>query len=188
MSFQLCFKWLIRVVMALMIVSLIGCTPLSVTHPETAQQRAAVKTFYDKAVSLNVMGLPTAEELAQLKPLLSTRLVSLLEQAQAHQARDHARHRGAEPPLVQGSVFFSLFEGANRVIAVAPDDVPNLWAVTLGYGRPGIDEVSWTDEVLLTKESDRWVVDDLERMGQWDFSHTGWLSNTLMALQNDSNR
>ncbi|AWB33175.1 DUF3828 domain-containing protein [Orrella marina] len=168
--------------------ALMGCASKLVNDQEAVSQREAVHEFYDQVITLNIHGLPDKAEMSQLAPLMSGRLVSLLETAKAHEARELGLHRGTEPPLIQGSVFVSLFEGASRVIAIEPDDTPNMWAVTLAYGQPGTDEFDWTDEVLLTKESGKWVVDDIDLLGQWDFARTGWLSNSLIISQTEPSR
>ena len=163
------------------VLGLMGCASVSIDRETSQQQRAVVQDFYDKVMTMNVHGLPTPAELSELEPLMSERLVSLLNQAYSRQAREQTRHKGTEPPLIQGSIFFSLFEGATRLISIEPDDSPNMWAVTLAYSQPDTEAFSWTDEVLLSRESGQWVVDDIDLLGKWDFARTGWVSNALLA-------
>lgn len=163
---------------------MVGCAAI---EPNEADQREVVKNFYVEAVALNVQGLPSEAELARLAPLMSDALLGLFEQARQAQANDFSRHRGTEPPLVQGSILFSLFEGAQRLVAIAPSEAPDMWLVTLAYGQ-GTQAFEWTDEVRLVRQNDRWLIDDIEFMGQWDFARSGWLSNTLIGVAAQVNR
>jgi hypothetical protein len=165
--------------LAAVLLMMVGC---AVIDPNAVDQREVVQKFYAQAVALNVQGLPSQAELAELAPLMSHELLGLFEQARQAQADDFTRHRGTEPPLVQGSILFSLFEGAQRLVAIAPSEAPDMWLVTLAYGQ-GALAFEWTDEVRLVRQNAQWLIDDIEFMGQWDFARSGWLSNQLIAVQ-----
>ena len=168
-----------KVVVVAAAMTIAGC---AVVDRDEAGQRQAVENFYTQAVALNVQGLPRQEELTRLAPLMSPALLELFEQARQAQAEDFKRHQGTEPPLVQGSIFFSLFEGAQRLVAILPSEAPNMWSVTLAYGQ-GTDAFEWIDDVRLVRLNGQWLVDDIDFMGQWDFARSGWLSNQLIAVQ-----
>lgn len=165
---------------------LVGCMSPSVSSPpksaDQAAQKVAVQEFFNEVVAANIYGLPSEAELERLAPFMSERLVSLFQQAQAQQAADRARHKGTEPPLVQGSPFVSLFEGATTVISITPGQQPTQWAVKLAYGQ-GADTVQWVDIADVTLESGRWVVSDVTFAGQWDFARHGHLSDVLKAVR-----
>lgn len=168
------------------VASLAGCkTGLSTLSPNTIdfdEQRETVESFYRTVIDLQVFGLPTSSQLQALTPLMSDRLLGLLRDAQAAQARELARHRGAEPPLVQGALLVSLFEGATRLVYVQPVTGLNAWQATLTY-QQGSNAVEWQDRVWLVNQAragtNRWVVDDIEFGGQWDFARQGRLSKML---------
>jgi len=42
--------------------------------------------------------------------------------------------------------------------------------------------VRWTDRVMLVTENQQPVIDDLQYLGQWDFSRQGSLSKQLDAV------
>ena len=168
------------------VASLAGCkTGLSMLSPNTIdfdEQRETVETFYRTVIDLQVFGLPTRSQLQALTPLMSDRLLGLLRDAQAAQARALARHRGAEPPLVQGALWVSLFEGATRLVQVQRIAGLNAWQATLAY-QQGSNAVEWQDRVWLVNQAragtNRWFVDDIEFGGQWDFARQGRLSTML---------
>src|SRR5581483_5367536 len=108
-------------------------------------------------------GLPDPAAAARLKPLLSARLAGLLDMAAAAQRRFSARNPKA-PPLLEGDLFSSQFEGftAYRIgscaIANATARCPvNLTYQPAGDGKP----VNWSDAVLLAKSAAGWKVDDI---------------------------
>ena len=171
-----------------------GCASLGSNHTGNdglAKQRAAVEQFYNSAIKLQVFGLPSDAQFKALSPSLSDRLIALISQAKASQARELARHGGTEPPLVQGALFMSLFEGAIKLVALEPAAKPDVWQATLAY-QAGADTVKWVDLVWLVDQpssgTHRWVVDDIEFGGQWDFARQGRLSQVLESLVSQANR
>lgn len=112
---------------------------------------------------------------------MSGDLVGLFEQARLRQEADFARHRGSEPPRVQGSPLVSLFEGANKVLDIVPGQMPAQWQVTLQHGV-GSQATQWIDTVFVAKQSGRWVVSDIRFEGQRDFAKRGQLSDLLDAV------
>lgn len=189
--------------MGLPMLALIGCHSGIVTAPDApsikrspesvqnqavlkqAEQRQVVAAFYERVMALHVYGLPTEEQRARLAPFVSTNLMNLMEQARKQQALDDARHRGSEPPLLQGSPFVSLFEGVTKVLAIEPGSTQNVWTVHLAWGQ-GSEQVRWTDLAAVAWESNRWVVSDIVFHGQWDFARRGRLSDSLSAVQAQS--
>lgn len=149
---------------------------------DQAAQKVAVQAFFRQVMAARIYGLPNETELNRLAPFMSTNLVYLFKQAQAQQEADLARHQGTEPPLVQGSVFVSLFEGATQVRAITPGKLINEWTVELTYVQ-GADSVQWADQATVVFERGRWVVSDLIFGGQWDFARRGQLTDVLKAVQ-----
>jgi hypothetical protein len=195
--------------MGLPMLALIGCKSAIVTAPDAssikqppetvqnqaeqnqavldqAAQRQVVAAFYERVVALHVYGLPNEEQGAQLAPFVSTNLMNLMEQARKQQALDDVRHRGSEPPLLQGSPFVSLFEGVTKVLAIEPALTPNVWTVHLAWGQ-GSEQVQWTDRAVVAFESNRWVVSDIVFNGQWDFARRARLSDALTAVRAQAN-
>ena len=126
-----------------------------------------------------VSGAPTAEQLKRLAPLLSDTLHALLASAERMRQDDILRHPGAKPSFAEGDLFSSLFEGPSnfRVLDEQPGS-PHRVNMILTYNWEGAS-TSWSDHVVLIQEDGRWVVDDVEYGGQWDFAAQGSLRSSL---------
>ena len=86
-------------------------------------------------------------------------------------------HPGEKPPLVDGCLFASLFEGPTSfevAAAHAADGVTRV-PVKFRYG----EEAAWQDVIVLTRERDRFVIDDIEFAGAGPFNPPGRLSEAL---------
>lgn len=152
---------------------------------DQAQSRA-VLAFYDQIIPIKEGGIPSQSTIDRLAPLVSRSFTVALRAGLAAEARHARRVRNAEPPLVEGALFYSLFEGADRIKAVTPDrqTVGNAFLVSLEYGDPRdpMQFTQWQDRVYLSRERGRWVVDDLELLGGWPFGRRGRLKRILNEL------
>lgn len=149
---------------------------------QSAVERA--EQFQRLIIAEPVMGLPTEEQLTTLKPLLSKNLQTRLQDAIQAQQTLTQRSSSPEPPWVQGALFYSLFEGASRWVHVAPEGSGSSVLVTVEYMAQPNDPspVRWTDRFKLVIENQQPVVDDVQYLGQWDFSRKGLLSKQLDAV------
>ncbi|HEY0302058.1 MAG TPA: hypothetical protein VGC36_12015 [Rhizomicrobium sp.] len=149
---------------------------------ETAAMRAAAGGFYGVYQALHPSGLPGDADRAKFAPFLSPGLEGLLRQGAAAEARFVAAHKGA-PPLVEGDLFTSLFEGASAVTvgACAAAGPGGQCAVTLSYSD-GTSKQAWTDTVYLVNTPGGWRVDDIGYGGGWDFGNKGRLSQVLKQV------
>jgi hypothetical protein len=82
------------------------------------------------------------------------------------------------PPVLEGDLFTSLFEGADVFTVVACEAAPPKASckVEPGYldkDAPMPKRVTWTDEVLLLRSPQGWAVDDIAYGGDWPFGHAG---------------
>jgi hypothetical protein len=155
---------------------------------QTAQARQSavdrVEQFQWQLIASPVMGLPTAEQLEALSPYLSNQLLTRIRAASLAQKAITQRSQIPEPPLIQGALFYSLFEGASGLVQVTPEGSGSSVLVTLEYMAQPNDPspVRWTDRVMLVTEDQQPVIDDLQYLGQWDFSRQGSLSKQLDAV------
>lgn len=155
---------------------------------QTAQARQSavdrVEQFQWQLIASPVMGLPTAEQLEALSPYLSNQLLTRIRAASLAQKAITQRSQIPEPPLIQGALFYSLFEGASGLVQVTPEGSGSSVLVTLEYMAQPNDPspVRWTDRVMLVTENQQPVIDDLQYLGQWDFSRQGILSKQLDAV------
>jgi len=148
----------------------------------------AVKAFYLATLNLREGGIPKRSSLKKLSPLISFKFNKNLQAALDAEEREFKRTKGKEPPLVQGALFYSLFEGANRIKDIRTDSKggANEFIVELEFGDP-INKKSftkWSDRAILVKENGKWVVDDLELLGDWQFGTKGKLSTILHSIAN----
>ena len=143
--------------------------------------RAAANGFYGVYKSFHPSdGVPAAADRAKYSPFISPALDSLLQRAAVAEDR-FAKANKNSPPLVEGDLFSSLFEGATglSVGACSGDGASGRCTVNLTYADPGNKPVSWSDTVLLVNTPGGWRVNDIAYGGTWAFGNKGKLSETL---------
>lgn len=137
----------------------------------------AVCGFYTRYLEVRPAGLPTSTQQAILAAWLSDGLEARFDEARQRQERFRAEHPGEKPPLVDGCLFASLFEGPTSFrtqTAIANGGVTRV-PVEFRYGN----EAAWQDVILLAREGDRFVIDDIEFAGAGPFNPPGRLSDAL---------
>jgi hypothetical protein len=156
--------------------------------PGKGSPEAAVKSFYEAYLEIQPAGVPDEGGREKLHPLVSETLDKLLTDAAKAEA-DHAhRSQGEDPPLAEGDIFSSLFEGATsyQIISCAPEGPAARCTVALTGGGEDKDEVKWQDRIRLVAAKGGWVVDDIAYGGNWDFGPKGSLQAVLKAVIADS--
>jgi hypothetical protein len=141
----------------------------------------AVRGFYAKYVKLRPAGLPTPAQQKALAPYLSRRLLGLMDAARVYQEQARKAHPDEKPPFVDGCLFASLFEGpkAFRIGRTVADGQGFKVQVHFSAGQG----VAWDDEVLVTREDGRYVIDDVLLSGVGPFNPPGRLSTTLESRE-----
>ena len=164
---------------------LCACAPSSPPDPDPA---AVVKGFYGTYLSLHPTGVPEEVQLSKLRPYLSDSLVALFRDADAAETAYRKRTNNEQPPLVEGDLFTSLFEGASA-FEVLPAKVKGDRAsclVRFSYQDPNPKySTRWRDRVFLVKGASGWAIDDIEYMGDWQFMHKGRLRDLLAQVIKD---
>jgi len=127
-----------------------------------------------------------------LSPFISTSFKNLLLEAKKAEDRYFHKTKGEVPPLIEGSLFFSLFEGADKIISITEETKTDQIAYLIEleyrdrYGKK--EKIRWQDRAVLVIENDRWAVNDLELLGKWSFGAKGKLSdilNNVIQAQNN---
>ena len=116
-----------------------------------ADMAAAVNGFYGAyAKQKRIGGIPGAGARAAYAPYISARLAGQLNAAAAAEAA-YTKKFKAVPPLFEGDLFTSLFEGATgwMVGPCSGDARTGSCAVAFRYDAPGTRPQNWTDRVLL---------------------------------------
>jgi len=135
-------------------------------------------------------GIPDATGRLRYAPVLSPRLNKQLGDAAAAQARLTAKVRNAVPPMLEGDIFSSLFEGATswKVGSCQADAKTARCTVALSYvplptqAAKAPKPANWTDTLLLTHTPQGWKVDDVIYDAGFPFGNTGRLSDMLQMV------
>jgi len=154
---------------------LVACHSAPTTTPA-----GVVDRFYAAAIASGHSGVPSAEDLAVLAPYLSDSLKTLLVAARGLYETARVRAADDKPPFADGSLFSSLFEGPTAVSVLGDSVRGSTHAVTVRMAYAGADPpVTWTDLVLVVEEDGRFVIEDIEYGGNWDFANKGNLRSSL---------
>lgn len=142
----------------------------------------AASDFYAVSVAVRPTsggGIPDAAGRAKFAALLTPRLNKQLVDAAAAEARFKAKNKNS-PPLIEGDIFSSMFEGPTsfKVGACRGDEKIQRCAIALTYQAPGQKPANWTDTMVLAN-SGGWKVDDIGYDANFAFGNTGTLSQTL---------
>lgn len=175
-----------RLPLAVLLLALLGAASLP------ASPESTVGTFYKAYWALKIAGgVPDSHAQAALEPYLTTSLATLLADADKAEARYAKRTKNEVPPLIEGDLFTSLFEGASNLDAVhcTGDAKTTLCKAELRYRDPGSkDIVRWTDEVTLRADAQGWRIDNITYGGTWEFMHKGDLRTLLQQVLRDADR
>jgi len=150
---------------------------------------AAANAFYAVYGPTHLMGggVPDATQRVRYAPLLSPRLNTQIAQAAAAQARLTAKVKNAVPPVLQGDIFTSLFEGATAwTVANCTGDAKVAHCrATLTHApaaSPGAKvekPVTWDDILVLVSTPQGWKLDDVLYDARFATGNTGRLSGML---------
>ncbi|HEY4941032.1 MAG TPA: hypothetical protein VII56_06360 [Rhizomicrobium sp.] len=173
--------------MRILFVAAVIATCLSVpafAADDSAAMRATANGFYGVYQTFHPSdGVPDGQGRARYQPFVSPALDALLTQAGDAEER-YAKANKDSPPLIEGDLFSSLFEGATGVIigACSGDGHSGRCAANLTHAEPGAKPTSWTDAVELVNTQGGWRVNDVVYGGAWDFGNKGKLSDTLKQV------
>lgn len=128
-------------------------------------------------------GIPDAGGRSRLAPYLSPALNKMLADGAAAEARFAAKFKNS-PPLIEGDLFSSMFEGATawKLGACSTSGTAARCPVAFTYAQPGHPPVTWTDTLLLTNTAAGWRVDDIAYGAGFQFGNTGKLTDTLKTV------
>ncbi|HEU0161681.1 MAG TPA: hypothetical protein VFQ69_04705 [Rhizomicrobium sp.] len=155
---------------------------------------AAANAFYAVYGPTHLMGggVPDATQRVRYAPVLSPALNARITQAAAAQARLTAKVKNAVPPVLQGDIFTSLFEGATAwtVGTCTGDARLSRCRVTLTHvpatppdskaaGGKVEKPVQWDDILVLVSTPQGWKLDDVLYDARFAFGNTGRLSAML---------
>lgn len=125
-------------------------------------------------------GIPDAAGRAKYAPFISPALDLLLSKGAGAEAA-FARENKGSPPLIEGDLFTSNFEGASsyRIGACIAEAKGAHCTVALTYDDGKGKPLAWSDTVYLVSTPDGWRVDDIGYGASWAFANKGRLSDTV---------
>jgi len=153
--------------------------------PEGEAMRSAttlVTDFYEMRQRLGRTGLPDEGEMKAYRAFLCPGLAASMDAARVRQRVYIDEHPDDKPPLVEGDLFSSLFEGVEVATPAGTEVSGDSASVTMSMrAGDGDSAVRWKDAVLLAREQGSWCIADIEYRGSWPFANKGKLSQTLAA-------
>lgn len=151
--------------------------------------RDSAAAFYNLYLKTHPIGVPDDKLREQLQPLVSAELSDLLNDAAVAEAAYAKETKGESPPLVEGDLFTSLFEGAESYTlgACKTEGDAASCAVDLSYtDKRDNSKLAWQDRLYLVREDGKWLVDDIEFLGTWEFMHKGKLKDLLTQVADEA--
>ncbi len=142
---------------------------------------AAYSTFHPSD------GIPDAAGRAKYAPFISAALDKLLADGNAAQTKFNKTNKDS-PPLIEGDLFTSMFEGATSytVGACKTNGAQASCPISFVYDDKKDPPTRWTDTVYLTKTQAGWRIDDIGYGGSWEYANKGRLSATVRQAISDS--
>jgi hypothetical protein len=154
---------------------------------DAADMARIVNGFYAAYATFHPSdGIPDATGRAKYAPFISPSLETLLIQG-SEAERKFARANKDSPPLIEGDLFTSNFEGATayKVSGCRSDTKTAHCTVALTYDdrkeNPKDRPVVWNDTVYLVATPGSWRVDDIGYGGSGDFGNKGKMSETVKS-------
>jgi hypothetical protein len=161
---------------------------LAVTSASAGTPAEAAEGFYTVYASFHPSdGIPDATGRAKYAPYISPALESLLKQGEEAEER-FAKANKDSPPLIEGDLFTSMFEGAtsHQIGACKQAGETARCTVELVYDDGKDKPIRWSDTVGLVKTGAGWRVDDIFYGGNWAFANKGRMTDTLRQAISDA--
>jgi hypothetical protein len=171
-------------ILAAATVAVMASTPASAADT-VGDITKAVNDFYGAYSTFHPSdGIPDPKGRARYEPYISPRLDVLLTDGNRAEVA-FGKANPDSPPLIEGDLFTSNFEGATafKVGACTVSGNAGHCAVALTYddrkGNPKDKPVTWTDTVYLVATPSGWRVDDIAYCATWEFGNKGRLADTV---------
>lgn len=158
--------------------------------PVPSTPQATVEAFYTLYLRYKVMGIPGGAMRANFKDVITPALDNALARADTAEASYAAATHNEVPPLFEGDLFSSLFEGATGYTLkdCAVEGATARCEVNLTYkDKIKAMTTTWTDTLLLVDTATLgWRIDDITYGGQWDFGNKGRLTKVLNDVASEA--
>ena len=165
-------------------------SPVLAQAPDPAAAANAFYAVYGAQHAQTGGGIPDATGRLRYSAVVSPRLNKQLADAAAAQRRLTIKMKNVVPPMLEGDIFSSLFEGATawKVGACQGDGKTARCPVALTYAPPpgaggkAAKPANWSDTLLLTNTPQGWKVDDVLYDAGFAFGNTGRLTSMLQMV------
>lgn len=159
-----------------------SASPPALSEADIVGARKLADDFYEMHARFAGRGLPDPAAMNAYNAFLCPALSAALVDARARQAAFIAAHPGDKPPLAEGDLFTSLFEGADsaKALDASPEGEGARVDVALARGI-GPDATRWHDVLVLGRDQGIWCVADVVYGGSWPFANKGRLGDTLQS-------
>jgi hypothetical protein len=171
--------------------ALLGAAILAAEAPAAEDATAVANGFYGVYATFHPSdGIPDAKARAKLEPFISPGLDRLLIDGEAAESKFAKVTKNMSPPLIEGDLFTSNFEGATafHVGACTTSGDTAHCPVNFGYrsnSKEDAKPVNWTDTVYLVRAANGWRVDDIAYGATWAFGNKGRLKDMLASAIRD---
>jgi hypothetical protein len=165
----------------------LGAAPLQAAPAQGPE--AVTQAFYAAYLAAHPDGVPEAPVRAKLRPYLTASLAAALASAAKAEALYAKRTHKEVPPLVEGDLFSSLFEGATGMAGVNCQTTGETARCTVSLRYDDAERKSttkWTDDALLIHGAAGWRIDDIAFGGGWNFARKGRLRETLTYVEQEA--
>jgi hypothetical protein len=156
--------------------------PAPLSEAELKAARTLASDFYQMHMQMSARGLPGAGSSNAYAAFLCPGLASALADAGARQQQFVQAHPQEKPPLVDGDLFTSLFEGADSATALEASAAGDGADVRVALARgQGSEAIRWQDTVRVERDQGIWCVADIAYGGSGEAAREGRLSDRLKA-------
>jgi hypothetical protein len=159
-------------VIVLAAIACASCLEAMASDSDPAALAAAAKRFYSTYYPASSAGggVPTGAALTKIEPLMSPKLVQLLNDAAKSIANYHATKKADAGHLIFGDAFSSHIEGPSSFEVGNCTLSGDSASCPMRMMRQGLNLLEpvqqWTDTIVFVRTSSGWLVDDIE-YGDW---------------------
>lgn len=176
-------RYLLRTILLLLSLQLMSL--MCNSSNDISEQKNTVLSFYKTIITGKYYEIPDSSHINILKPYISDQFRKLLIEARITEDLRADNITEPVPPLIEGSLFTSLFEGPDTLLNIITDTITrNAFLVEFQHNiisdAPDKDSsTKWNDRIYLIEENGTWVIDDIKLLGNWDFARKGSVKNIL---------
>jgi hypothetical protein len=176
------FSSLVRqwTIVGLLCFGITSATARAAEQPADSAEKFAGR-FYAALLKAKPLGLPSEAQWKKLAPLFNGQIRAAVAKSRRQQAIFVKQHPDEAPPLGDGDLFSSLYEGPTSFAVGSAKQKGDTFVVPVALTyRKGNQHTEWADQLVLTLEpAQGWQVNDIHFGGKWAFKSSGSLRRTL---------